>query len=93
MQIGTHAYILGQLKLVEATEERKSYLDTDGPIEEFSGLYMQGSMYTSKIYATGISGKLTNTVCVFKHDENDCNYGEIEIFINMLPPQVIIRVL
>ena len=54
VQIDPHTYILGQSKLVEATEEQKSLLDTDGPIEVF---YMRGSTYTSKSYARGISGK------------------------------------
>ena len=56
VQIHSHTYILGQSKLVEATEEQKSLLDTDGPIEVFSRLYMR-STYTSKSYATGISEK------------------------------------
>ena len=91
VQIGTHTYILGQSKLVDATEEQKGLLDTHGPIEVFSRLYMKGSTYTSKSYARGISGKRNNTVCVFRTDENDCNYGEIETFVNMSPPQAIIR--
>ena len=90
VQIGAHTYILG---LVEAMEEQKSLLDADGPIEVFSGLYMQWSTYTSKSYAKGINGKRNNTVCVFRTSENDCNYGEIENFVNMSLPQAIIRVL
>ena len=33
------------------------------------------------------------TVCMFKTNEDDCNYGEIETFVNMSSPQAIIRVL
>ena len=54
---------------------------------------MRGSKYTSKNYARGISGKRKDTVCVFRTDDNDSNYGEIESFINMSPPQAIIQVL
>ena len=93
IQIAAPTYILGQSKLVEATEEQKRLLDFDGPIEVFSRLYMQGSMYTSKSYARGMNGKRNNTVCMFKTNEDDCNYGEIETFVNMSPPQAIIRVL
>ena len=50
-------YILDQSKLVEATEKQESLLDTDGPIEVFSRLYMRRSTYTSQSYARGISGK------------------------------------
>ena len=39
IQIAAHTYILGQSKLVEATEEQKRLLDFDGPIEVFSRLY------------------------------------------------------
>ena len=30
---------------------------------------------------------------MFKTNASDCNYGEIEMFVNMSPPQAIIRVL
>ena len=90
LQIAPHTY---QLKLVEATEEQKRLLNFDGPIEVFSKLCMQVSTYTSKSYTRGMSGKQNNTVYMFKTNEDDCNYGEIETFVNMSPPQAIIQVL
>ena len=92
VQIDSHTSILGQSKLVEATDEQKSLLYTSGPIVVFSRLYMRGSTYTSKCYAKGVSGKRNDAVCVFRTDD-DSNYGEIESFVNILPPQAIIRVL
>ena len=93
VQIGAHTYVLDQVRLVDATEEQKDLLANDGPIEVFSRLYMNGSTYASRSYARGVNGKRNNTVCVFRTDENDCNYGEIEMFVNTSPPQAIIQIL
>ena len=46
MQIAAHTYILGQLK---ATEEQKSLLDADGPIEVFLGFTYRGVRTTRKV--------------------------------------------
>ena len=53
---------------------------------------MQGYLYTSKSYSRGLQGKRNNTVCVFKTGSNMHRYGEIETFMNISPPQAIIRV-
>ena len=92
VQIDAHTYILRQSKLVVATPDLRDLLNTEGRIEVFSRLYMQGHLYTSKSYFRGLQGKRSSTVCVFKTGSNMRRYGEIEIFVNISPPQAIIRV-
>ena len=92
MSIGSHTYIIGQLKVTKPTTEQAVAFGCADDINVFSKMLKDRVLYHSISYPKSATGKRNNTHCCYRDEINGTiHFGQIELFITSPTPYALVR--
>ena len=92
MSIGSHTYIIGQLKVTKPTTEQAVAFGCADDINVFSKMLKDRVLYHSISYPKSATGKRNNTHCCYRDKINGTiHFGQIELFITSPTPSALVR--